>query len=200
MPYTWPVQLTDVKAQLNITSTTYDAELQGFLDAAGDVVLEFIGDIPTTVYTENYDGGDVSIYLRHRPVLTITTMTEVVGNVVYTLTSQPPGSSVDAWGYSIDDADAGKVVRRSAAGQPWRFTPGIGNITVTYSAGRSVLPASVRMAVLLITEHMWEQTQRGQGAGRAVPGAVDADVGYGPNKYSQAMEMLAPYRKAPVIA
>lgn len=157
------VTLDDVHAALNYPTgvTVDDSELQGFIDAAEIEVQKLAGDVDSATYSETYDGGDVSIYLRHRPVISVTSITEIIGSLTYTLSLQPPGQSVDAWGYSLDDPLSGKVVRRSAAGQPWRFTPGIGNVFVTYTAGRTVVPANIRLATLELIEHWWQRSQQG---------------------------------------
>jgi hypothetical protein len=52
------------------------------------------------------------------------------------------------------DADTGLV--RTGVG---RLVP-YGTYTVTYTSGRADLPAAIRLAVLIIAEHLWE-TQRG---------------------------------------
>lgn len=157
------VTLDDVHAALNYPSgtTVDDAELQGFIDAATVEIEKLAGKVESASFTEVYDGGDVSIYLRQRPVLSVQSITEVIGSLTYTLSLQPPGQSVDAWGYSLDNPMSGKVVRRSAAGQPWRFTPGIGNITVIYTAGRADVPANIRLATLELIEHWWQHSQQG---------------------------------------
>jgi hypothetical protein len=90
------------------------------------------------------------------------------------------------------DADTG-LLRLASGG---RF---YGTYTVTYTSGRDDLPAAIRLAVLVIAEHLWE-TQRGA----APVGPLSADdtfatpgLGYAiPNR---ALELLAPYRR-PAVA
>jgi hypothetical protein len=169
------ISLTDVRQELNYKNpgiaSADDTELQGFLDAALVEIGKRAGDITTgTTWTETYDGGDISIYLRHVPVLTVTSVTEHIGNITYNLTNQPPGSSVDWLGYSIEDAANGKIVRRSAAGQPYRFTAGSGNVTVTYTAGRVTLPGNLRLATLELVAHWWQSSQ--QTSSQALGGAI----------------------------
>lgn len=149
----------DAKDFLNITSVTYDAELQGFIDAASAVAEFYVGDLTGATYTEVHDGGDAAIYTRHTPIASITSLTEYIGSITYTLTNQPLGQSTDAWGYTIDDAQAGRIVRRTASGLVWRFVPGVGNVTITYTTGVTP-PTQVLMAVKFIVRHLWT-SQRG---------------------------------------
>lgn len=205
MPYTWPVTADEVDAELNLgADTSQDAELAGYVDAVTRVIERRVGDITNATYTETHDGGDVSIYLRHRPVVSVASITEVVGSVTYTLTLQPPGSSTDAWGFSLDDPANGKIVRRSAAGQPWRFTAGVGNITVTYTAGRAGVPlANMRLAALQLIQHMWSATQRGNSSGRPVPGgeAEPAGMDILAGQYLPIVEeLLMPDLQIPTVA
>src|SRR2546430_16633512 len=105
-----------------MTAGTNDTELQGFIDAATPIVEDMVGHvIQVTITGEIHDGGDTSIVLRHKPVLSVTTLTEIIGFVPYTLTNQPVGSPVDNYGYSIDDPYGGLVVRRSSGSTPFPF-------------------------------------------------------------------------------
>ena len=92
------VTLDDVHAALNYPAgvTVDDAELQGFIDAATIEIEKLAGKVESASFTEIYDGGDVSIYLRQRPVLSVQSITEVVSSLTYRLLLQPPGQSVVA--------------------------------------------------------------------------------------------------------
>jgi hypothetical protein len=90
------------------------------------------------------------------------------------------------------DADTGLL--RLAAGGWFR-----GTYTVTYTSGRADLPAAIRLAVLVIAEHLWE-TQRGA----APVGPLSGDdtfptPGLGFAIPNRALELLAPYRR-PAVA
>lgn len=164
------VNLADVKAQLNISDTTSDAELGTFIDAASAMIQKHpdfgTGPIVPTTYTESHDGGDETLYVRHAPLLSVTSLTEYYGTTAYTLSLQPLGSSVDAYGFSIDDARAGRIVRRTINGSVYCFPPGVGNIIVTYIAGQSSVTADVRQATLLLVSHLWETQQSGRTIGK----------------------------------
>lgn len=170
------------------------AKLQGIIDAATVAIQHETGPIVTeTVTAEIHDGGDVSIYLRHVPVLSIVSITEVIGLIPYSLTLQPVGAPVDNFGYSIDDYSVGRITRRSAGSQPFPFYANSGNISVTYTAGAAGTPANIRLATLEFVKHIW---QWGQQANRPVFGAApDEQTGPGPAGYlmpNRVRELLEP--------
>lgn len=158
------VTLADTKAQLNIpaSDTTQDAELAGYISAATSVVQWITGPILSTPYVgEVYDGTGSVIMLRNPPILTVDSVTEYLGRVAYTITAQPLGSTVDNYGYSLDDPASGKLTRRSAAGTPMSWLGGRSSVVVSYTAGRATIPADVRLAALLDIQDLWQKTQQG---------------------------------------
>jgi hypothetical protein len=195
------ISLYEAKDLLRLrgNSTSDDDRLQDFIEAASAVAEFYAGSLVPQTYTEVHDGGDAAIYLRHTPVQSVTSLTEYIGSITYTLTNQPLGHSVDAWGYTLDDPQSGRVVRRSASGMVWRFVPGVGNVNVTYTAGVATVPNAVLTAVEFIVQHLWT-TQRG--AMPMNPGADDSTsmvpgVGYAiPNR---AIELLETAPRMPVI-
>lgn len=195
------VSLAEVKAQLNKTDSNDDAELLAFIEAASDEVARIVGDVLPTTYTESHNGGAHQIILRHTPVLSITSLTENWGPQTYTLTNQPVGQSADPYGYSIDNPEAGVVTRRTSSSLPYPFYPGVGNVLVTYVAGRPTVPFGVQAAVKIIAAHLWE-TQHGVGGGRPnVYGEpVDVTPGMGYAIPNRAIELLRPYVTPPGIA
>lgn len=164
------ITLAEAKAFLRLKTATDDDKLMDFIDAASSVAQFYCGDLLPQTYTETHDGGDQAIYVRHTPIVSVSSLTEYVGSITYTLTNQPLGQSVNAWGYTIDDPAAGRIVRRTASGLVWRFVPGVGNVTVTYTTGVASIPVQVRLGVEFIVRHLW-QTQRG-----AMPSPQDADT------------------------
>lgn len=195
------IQLDEAKSFLNIPTSdvTEDETIASFIDAASNVAQFYCGDLLPTTYTEVHDGGGAAIYTRHTPVLSVTTLTEYIGSITYTLTNQPLGSSTNAWGYTIDDPPAGRIVRRSASGIAWRFVPGLGNVSITYTAGMTEIPEQVYAGISFIVKHLFE-SQRGAASMPAqfsdtmspVPG-----TGYAiPNR---AIEMFQTVPRMPVI-
>ncbi|MEU6582754.1 hypothetical protein [Nocardia sp. NPDC046763] len=157
------VSMSDVYRHLNLDESDLApmAELQGFIDAATPFVEYITGPMLPTTVTETYPVvvGQTQIMLRTCPVLSIQTVTEYLATVARTLTNQPRGSSTDNYGYSLDIASAGLLVRRGVVGVAIPF---LGDtVVVSYTAGRATVPAHVRMAALEDIRGLWQQTQQG---------------------------------------
>ena len=173
----------DLKVYLNKTGTgADDNELVDMLDAAVNVVESIVGSIGSTTITETHYGlhSDVLV-LKQPPALALTSLTgrlyPGVTASTYTLTDY------------VLDTDTGIV--RTVSGL--RF---VGDITVTYTAGRTTIPPAVTLATLIIAGHLW-QTQRGGGSVRpSFPGDANAaDVSGSPGYLIpyRAEELLKPY-------
>ncbi|GAC1373718.1 MAG: hypothetical protein NVSMB4_00580 [Acidimicrobiales bacterium] len=159
------VTLADTKLHLNIpaTDTSNDVELQGFMDTASAIVGYEAGPITQTTFTETYTPSGSRIMLRQVPVVSVTSVVEYLGRISYTLTSQPPGSTVDNYGYSLDIPDAGLLVRRGGAGTETNFwgSP----VVVVYVAGLATTPPDIRLAALEDIRDLYQQSQQGQRPG-----------------------------------
>lgn len=173
------VTLADAKAQLNIpvTDTSEDAELQGFVDAATAAVETQLGQVvePRTVVDQlDFSSGATSFLLRSVPVISLTSIVSLDGT--QTWTAAPPVMYVDA--------ASGLVTVLSGA-------PVLGSVLATYQAGMAVVPANVRLAALIIIQHLWE-TQRGT-MGVQLGGDADNYVaGRGFAIPRRAIELLGP--------
>jgi hypothetical protein len=144
--------LEDARTHLNDTSNSDDLELQAMLDRAEAAITQLIGPLAPLSVTSSVDGraGVVSfpdswdgrsLVLPVRPVISLTTVT---------------GSS----GATVDPA----LLRVTSQGVVY-YSDGFSRFneiyyTITYQAGRSVLSADLRLAVLELLRHLWE-TQRG---------------------------------------
>lgn len=178
------VSLRDTKTHLNmsLTTTTNDEELRGFVSAATDAVEFLIGPVVVRTYTEVIEGPRRVLTLAHTPVVSVTTIAPVVtGGTTYL------ASDVDV------DTNTG-VVRLLAGGTfsggPWR---------VTYKAGRTVIQGNIRLATLIIVQHMW-RTQRGSQLAtrsRDPDDYTDPIPGLGYSIPNRALELLQ--RKAPMV-
>lgn len=175
--------LDQVKAHLNMdpARTDDDTELRAVIDAATVVVEDIVGPVVARSFTEVHDPGPL-LALWQAPVIALTSMVPVLtGGTGY----QP--AEVDL------DAETG-IVRRLDGG---RFA---GPLRVTYTAGRRVVPANITQGGLEIIRHMWD-TQRGHAAAR--PGLGDEELvptGAGWTVPRRVIELLAPHRKAPILA
>ncbi len=172
------VSLADVKTHLNITATTNDEELRRFIDAATDAAERYTGrSLRGQSVTETLDGnGTPNLLLGSVPVRSVTSVT--IG-----------GSTVAATGYTA--STSGVLTRLGGSYTPGPWTPGVGNVTVTYLAGEASPPPAAVQAVLELVRHLW-QTQRGTMPGRAQVGD-DYQPGLGfslPQRVTELLDQL----------
>lgn len=176
------------------SDTVDDVELGGFVDAITGVVESITGPINSVAVTDTFSPCEASrVYLRRVPVLAVTSVKEYRGSTTYTLTNQPVGSATDVYGYSLDDASYGVVVRRSVASVEVPF----GDIVVvTYTAGYATVPANVRLAALELIRENWVGSKN---PGRRPPAEQQWDVNgfYVPQGIR---ELLRPNAAMPGIA
>lgn len=133
------VQLADVKAYMNITSATNDAELQLFLDVAETSIVNKCGPLISTAKTHRSRGGKMVLTVPVTPVLTLTSVTPVNGTAldVTKLNADPTG-----------------VIEYLTGGT---FAPVFHD--VAYAAGRTAAPVDLVHAVKEHTRHLWESQQ-----------------------------------------
>lgn len=149
------VSLADVKATLNITTTTYDDELRAYVEAATTAAEDHRDEVlaKRSFTWKGWFYGCREVSLPHRPVISLTS----VVNVQTGLTQSTAGYDVDG--------DLGKVYSLTGG----NFT---GYLQFTYVAGYAVVPAAYSLAVRLIVQHLWE-TQRGPMGASRFAGSLD---------------------------
>lgn len=175
----------EVKNHLNIpeSETKFDVELDVFINAATPKVEYLIGPLDARTVTEVHTTYRRSqIILRTVPVLSITSVTEYLGGVAYTLTDQPPSAaSTTQYGYYLDNASSGLIKRRANG----YTSPFLGNeVIVVYSAGRASVPADVKLAALDDIRALWQQTQTA-----ARPQFGGGGVVMGPDRWGSAEDL-----------
>lgn len=174
--------LADAKIHLNKNNTADDVEIQDFMDAAQAVITREVGPVVPTSFTEFLRapsrGG--RLVLNHRPVISITSITE--NSVVLSPTD-----------YRVDTNSG--IVERAFGTAPGRWY-GLGSqadIAVTYLAGRTgPVPANIRLGYLELTAHLWRNSQ--QGRNRRVRGTGPEDdmaaVGLGFSMPNRVRELI----------
>lgn len=156
------VSLTNMKSYLRIpdTDTTFDATVQMLIDAAVDVLSYHVDDILPQTYTETYNGGSCSIWLYHKPVLSVLSVIENAGMLSFDLAfqditavtvgstgSEGGTSATSIYAYSLDDPEVGMLTRRTVGNAVTPFAPGIRNVSVSYRSGYLVYPPAISLAV-----------------------------------------------------
>lgn len=178
--------LDDAKAQLNITSTGSDVELQAYVDSVTAVVERFVGPVEQREVSEVVDGHGVSLCLRQTPVVSLTSVTPLLSG----------GTAVNVADVVVDQATG--VVRRLAGGSwcggPW---------TVVYMAGRGVVPPTINLAARMLLQHLWRTQNAARGP--VLAGGDDFSVGepvpgFGYAVPNRVLQLLEPYRLPPGVA
>lgn len=180
------LSVEDGKQHLNIpsTTTTYDAELEGYVAAVTDAVEGIVGPVGRRTVTETVYPSSGVLLLGQSPVISLTSVT-------------PYASTALSLGTLSTDVSYGIV-------RPLYGSPGLwaSSYTVVYVAGRTAVPAAVSLAARIILGHLWE-TQRGGTTSPQIIGADTAELtpfGLGFALPNRALELLAPYRRAPAVA
>lgn len=137
------LSLADAKAHLNLTSSTHDDELRGYLEAATEIVESYIGPVVRRSHTARVCGGRTAIPLPHTRVLEVTAVTLVLDG----------SSPVTLADLAVNEA-AGIVSYKSGSSLP------SGEMDFTYTVGRPYVKANWTLAAKIIVKHNWE-TQLG---------------------------------------
>jgi hypothetical protein len=164
------VTLDEIKAHLSLVGSSDDAELAAFLAASIPVIESIVGPIiPKVITAESHNAGSIQITTNYRPLISVESITEMVGMQSRTLTLQPVGSATDNYGYSIDSYTRGLITRRGTGSLAYNFGLighgsglGVGTVLISYTAGRSVIPENVRFMVKELVKYMWRQVKGGQ--------------------------------------
>lgn len=172
--------LADVRTHLNIVSTASDTELTSFLTFAVDAAERWTGRIlgDAASATEVYDGGSAAVLLDRVPVTTVSSVSE-------------NGSTLASTAWTVNYS-TGVLTRLGGSYTASAFTPGVRNVSVTYSAGYATSPPAAKLAVLELVRHLW-QTQRGSMPGRQQSGD-DYNPALGYSMPQRVIELLEPLR------
>lgn len=165
------------KTHLNITSATYDAELQSMIDSAEAILGRLVGPLQATSKTSRvYPREGCTLVLPICPVVSLTSVTPYSGGAL-TLSDLHLNT------------DAGTIA----------YSTGTGSFTarwydVVYLAGRATCPDDLLLAVKEFVRHLWT-TQRGS-SGRPSAAALDAQIpraGVGYLMPYRIQELIAPH-------
>lgn len=163
------ITLAEAKTHLNITATTFDAELTDFITSAEAVIARRCGPLGSTTTTARVRGG-VGSGTYQRPSLNDRTALVLPVSPAVSLTSVTPvgGSALVLTDLYLSP---NAVVTYNLGG-----SFGSAFYDVVYQSGRAVVPADLTLAVKELVKHLWSTTQRG-GSGARKPGSGDAPSG-----------------------
>ncbi|MBD0707391.1 MULTISPECIES: head-tail connector protein [unclassified Streptomyces] len=179
------VTLAEAKAQLDIDSSADDAELQRYIDALTAPIERYVGPVENRDVAEVAEGRSTTLCLSHVPAVSLTSILPVLTG----------GQAIDPDSVHLDGATG--IVRRRDGG----LLRGLW--TVTYTAGRGQVPDTIKLAALMLLQHLW-RTQYGAARG-TVGGGDDYDVhepipGFGYAIPNRVLELLQPYRVPPAVS
>lgn len=175
------LELDDAKEQLDLLSGEDDDELLVFINGLTAVIERHTGPVEVREVVEMIEGHGISMCLTHIPALTLTSVAPTMG-----------GDALDVADLVLD-ARKGVVYRKggSFAGTLW---------TVTYMAGRMIVPPTITLAARLLLAHMW-RTKNGSGRGPADDFSVsDPDPSLGYAVPTRVLQLLEPFKLPPGVA
>lgn len=178
--------LDEAKAQLNVSSTADDVELQAYVDSVTAVIEGIVGPVEQRTVTETANARGTLLCLQQIPAVSITSLTPVLSG----------GTAVAAADVVLDGASG--VVRKldggTFSGGPW---------TVTYTAGRASTPPTINLAARIMLQHLW-RTQYGSsrvlGGGSDDYSVSEPAPGFGFAVPNRVLQLLQPYKTPPAVA
>lgn len=180
------VTLTEAKQQLDIDTTAHDIELQLYVNSLDSVIEGYVGVVEQREITDVITGGGPALSVLHPPLWSVAS-----------LTGGAPGGSTSYTPDSLTVTPAGIIGLLDGGAFP------IGSYTVTYTAGRAAIPPTIKLAALILLQHLW-RTQ--YGASRVpVGGADDWSVtdpipGFGYAVPNRVLQLLEPFKLPPGVA
>jgi hypothetical protein len=154
-----------------------------YIDALPAVIEGYVGVVEQREFTDTIPGGGPALAVLHPPLVSVTSL--VGGGATF-----PVGSLTV-------DGTAGTIGRVGGAVFP------AGSFTVTYTAGRAEVPPTIKLAALVLLQHLW-RTQRATRGGLAGGGddfAVTEPVpGFGYAVPHRVMQLLDSFRQPPGVA
>lgn len=184
------LSLAEAKEYLNISSSDHDDELLVYVEIACDLAQQ-VADSQfarkSVVDTLSASGTESFLNLSHRPVISVTSVTE-------------RGTTLTASTQYATDLRWGRLYRMVGAYDRTVWGEGTRHVVATYVAGYAIIPTQVRFATLVILDHLWK-TQRGGSALGGRPFDDDISQVAGTNWFipNRARDILLDYRP-PAVA
>jgi hypothetical protein len=142
------ISLPETRSLLRLTTTTNDEDLRPFMEAVTEVIERHLDETiaPRTFIEDDLDirpsrwGNSIS--LRHTPVVSLTSIVSVTNLFTWQVAD-----------FHLDKT-TGLITSLPST---WGL---FGDVTITYLAGQSVIPAHIQQAARIIVQHLWT-TRRG---------------------------------------
>lgn len=190
------VDVSDVLDQLNLSDNDA-ASVEGLLDVATELIEGYVGPVLPRSYEETVTASP-TIVLSRCPVISLDGMAAVYPNDAYF------GFIYDVKNYHLDAVKG--IVRRiptygyagNYGGTPHGGSGYSGLVTITYTAGRETIPATMQQASVLLVQEMLGE-RRGAAPLPTIGTTAVSDTNNG-RLPSDIAEMLAPYRRGSMVA
>lgn len=181
---------TDLKVLLGISTASQDALLALVKAGVEQFAKTYTGRdllVPSTPYTEYYDGdGGSDLRLDQHPIVSVTTI-HIDNSRLFADAALVPASDIIG--------DAKSYLRGFVELLTYRFTRGAKNIKVVYSAGYSVVPLDLSMAVKQIVAKQFKVAEKKMFAEGSYQ-VGDTTITLSPDAYPKdALKVLDAYRR-----
>lgn len=181
-----PLTVADLKTHLVITTATHDTELTRFLSAASNVVADLVGPLAVTSFTERRYGFTGRLLTRNTPVVAVTSVSKQAS-------PSSPATTYATAALTVD-TELGLVRVTDGSGLS-------GDVTITYTAGFSTVPAEVELTILELAAFWWRQ--RKGGSETYLPAGDDGTRSFvadaGNSVPTWVKTKLRPYLRAPNV-
>jgi hypothetical protein len=196
------VSLAEAKEILKLTGvSTYDQQIRGFSQAVTEWIEYTVGPVVTQQVTEVVRAQGTVLVLSKAPIRTDL-------GTVFSSANRRDGSTTNGivsiqplltYGFAYDlsqllvDPQRGLV--RQYAGLPWFYSGDpFGQHSITYWAGRAVVPFGIYEAAKIALKHVWAVERGGVSSGAVAYGESETTVtGYGFAVPNRAIELLTPH-------
>lgn len=146
------MSLAGAKAHLNMspTVTKDDEEVRNMVEAVTSVIERYRGEavVRRVVTEKNVMGNGNRLSLLHKPVISLTSITDQAGQ----------GQDISQWSLDGENGILTNYMSRFWNGR---------DLTITYVAGYTEIPSNYILAAKIILAHLWT-TQRIQNIGQQV--------------------------------
>lgn len=173
------ITVASAKEHLGITATTWDAVLQTLVTRVSGMVERYCDrTFASTAYTEDYDGDGSEVLLtRQSPIVSVTSVHDDQNREFTSATL------IQTTDYYVDTA---KAAIKLIGG---RFSRGVGNVRVAYTAGYASTPDAVAISVADIVGLYFNRRRSGGIASQSLGGQSTSWLGDWPADIVAALEV-----------
>ncbi len=185
------VSLAEAKTFLKISASSEDSVIEDFINRASIWANDYTGRrLKSRSNSDTYDGdGSDLLLLRDYPLVSITDLRIDDGSY----SGAPPQTTSDDYTLNLP---SGLIKLKNGV----LFVKGFQNVDITYTAGYTTAPETVKEAVLLYVGHLYRRQYADQKFGVQSETVGDRTTTYGSDDIiPKAKSLLNPYRSERVL-